>query len=117
MGSQGHMTLAPPPGGLTLYYDYAPCAFSLKIIGPLLQTTCTESHPPIADIYKIYPPPIAEQGIPFCRHTKMFMDRSGQDRTGQDRTAISLLDPGEPRGVQPGWGTGLSREDFGADNS
>jgi hypothetical protein len=47
-------------GGLTLYYDYyAPCAFSLKIIGPLLRTACTESHPPIADRYKIYPPPIA----------------------------------------------------------
>jgi hypothetical protein len=26
-----------------------------------------ESHPPIADRYKIYPPPIAEQCIPFCR--------------------------------------------------
>jgi hypothetical protein len=62
-------------GGVTLYYNYTPCAFLLKIIDPLLRTACTESHPPIADSYNIFPPPIAEQGIPFFRHTKMFKDR------------------------------------------
>jgi hypothetical protein len=85
------------PVGLTLYYGYAPCVFSLKIIGPLLRTACTESHPPIADRYKIYPLLIAEQGIPFCRHTKMFMDRAGQ----------LLAYTGSWRGVQPGQGTGV----------
>jgi hypothetical protein len=34
--------------------------------------------PSIADRYKIYPPPIAEQGTRFCRYTKMFKDRTGK---------------------------------------
>jgi hypothetical protein len=31
--------------GVTLYYNYTPCAFSVKNNRPLLRTACTESHP------------------------------------------------------------------------
>jgi hypothetical protein len=46
--------------GVTLYYNYAPCAFSLKIKDPLLRTACTESHPPIAETDTKYT-------HPYCR--------------------------------------------------
>jgi hypothetical protein len=79
-------------GVVTLYYNYAPRAFSLKIIDPLLQTACTDSHPPIADRHKIYllskVPPLAD--IQKCL------------RTGQ-----LLAYSGSGRGVQPGRGTGV----------
>jgi hypothetical protein len=84
-------------GGVTLYYNYTPCAFSLKIIDPLLQTAYWIPPTPIAERYKINPPPIAEQGTPFCRHTQMFRDRTGQ----------LLAYTGSWRGVQPGRGTGV----------
>jgi hypothetical protein len=44
-----------------LFIPYLAGGHSLKIIDPLLRIACTESHHPIADRYKIYPPPIAEQ--------------------------------------------------------
>jgi hypothetical protein len=79
------------PGG-SLYCNYTPCAFS----GPLLRTACTESHQSIAHRYT----PIAEQGTPFCRHTKMFKERTGQ----------LFANTGSWRGVQPGRGTGRTLE-------
>jgi hypothetical protein len=66
-----------PPPGVTLYYNYTPCAFSLKIIGPLLRTACTESHPPIADRYKIYPPLLQSKVTPFADIQRCW--RTGQD--------------------------------------
>jgi hypothetical protein len=49
---KGEVVKAP---GVTLYYNYTPCAFSLKIIGPL----------PIVDGYKIYPPLLPSKvGLP-----------------------------------------------------
>jgi hypothetical protein len=63
------------PGGHSLLQLYTMCVL-IKNNRPLT-ADCMYW---IANRYKIYPPPIAEQGTPFCRHTKMF----------KDRTAISL---------------------------
>jgi hypothetical protein len=49
--------------GVTLYYNYTPCAFSLTIIDSYCGLHVLNPTPPIADRDKIYPHPIAGQGI------------------------------------------------------
>jgi hypothetical protein len=84
-------------GGVTLYYNHTPCAFSLKIIDSLLRTACTESHPLLRTDTK-YTHPYCRARYPFCRHTKMFKDR---------RVQLLLACTGSWRGVQPGQGPGV----------
>jgi hypothetical protein len=76
-----------PGGGVTLYYNYTPCAFSLKIIGTLLRTAGTESHP-LLRTDKKYTHPLLQSKVPA------FAD-------------IPIAYTGSWKGVQPGRGTGV----------
>jgi hypothetical protein len=59
-----------------ILYNYTPCAFLLKISDPLY----------CGQIYKIYPPPIADTGY----RARNSLLQTYKDVQGKDRTAISL---------------------------
>jgi hypothetical protein len=63
------------PGVVTLYYNYTPCAFSLKIIDALLRTACTESHPLLRTATKYSHPLLQSKVTPFADIQKCFRDR------------------------------------------
>jgi hypothetical protein len=68
-------TLYVTSRGVTLCYSYTPCAFSLKIIDPLLRTACTESHPLLRTATK-YSHPLLQSKVPtFADIQKCFRDR------------------------------------------
>ena len=61
------------PGGVTLYYNITPCAFSLKIIGPLEHTAHWKTQPPIAGTLVWYHPLLHTQWkypTPYCIHNE-----------------------------------------------
>jgi hypothetical protein len=59
----------------SLYYNNTPCAYSLKIIDPLLRTACTESHPLLQTATKYSHPLLQSKVPPFADIQKCFRDR------------------------------------------
>jgi hypothetical protein len=80
-------------GRRSLYYNYTPCVFSLKIIDPLLRTACTESPPPYCGQIQNIPTPYCRARYPLLQTYKNVY--------GQ------LLACGSWRGVQPSQGNGV----------
>jgi hypothetical protein len=70
-----YTTLYVTSRGVTLFCNYTPCAFSLKIIDLLLRTACTESHPLLRTSTKYSHPLVQSKVPPFADIQKYFRDR------------------------------------------